>query len=85
MEISSTLGIESRKEAKCMGADNKGSHLTKEERKIIAKGIESGATKTAIGRGIGKDKLNDRKRDQVAPEIGVEMSIAIGMQELQTL
>ena len=38
-----------------MGTDNKGSHLTKEERKIIAKGIESGATKTAIGRTIGKD------------------------------
>ena len=55
MEISCTLGIENRKEAKCMGADNRGTHLTKEERKIIAKGIESGATKTAIGRTIGKD------------------------------
>ena len=55
MEISSTLGIENRKEARCMGAENKGNHLTKEERKIIAKGIESGATKTAIGRTIGKD------------------------------
>ena len=38
-----------------MGTENKGNHLTKEERKIIAKGIESGATKTAIGRTIGKD------------------------------
>ena len=38
-----------------MGADNRGTHLTKEERKIIAKGIESGATKTAIGKTIGKD------------------------------
>ncbi len=37
MEIGCTLGIENRKEAKCMGADNRGSHLTKEERKIIAR------------------------------------------------
>ena len=36
MEISCTLGIERRKEAECMGEDNKGSRLTKEERKIIA-------------------------------------------------
>ena len=40
MEISCTLGLEIRKEAKCMGTDNRGSHLTKEERKIIARGLK---------------------------------------------
>lgn len=35
---------------------NKGKHLTLEERRIILKGIESGADKTAIANTIGKDK-----------------------------
>ena len=34
---------------------NKGKHLTLEERRIILKGIESGADKTAIANTIGKE------------------------------
>lgn len=35
---------------------NSGKHLTHEERKIIEAGIRNGATKTAIGKTIGKEK-----------------------------
>ncbi len=38
-----------------MGSENKGTHLTLEERKMIQRGIENGATKTAISKTIGKD------------------------------
>lgn len=38
-----------------MAATNRNKHLTSEERKIIEKGIESGATKASIARILGKD------------------------------
>lgn len=38
-----------------MAATNRNRHLCLEERKLIEKGIESGSTKTAIARTIGKD------------------------------
>ena len=44
------------KEGKMMKNLNSGKHLTHEERKIIEAGIRNGATKTAIGKTIGKEK-----------------------------
>ncbi len=38
-----------------MTANDKGTHLSLEDRKIIEKGISNGSTKTAIAKTIGKD------------------------------
>ena len=39
-----------------MSVSNEFKHLTLDERRIILKGITSGATKTAIAQTLGKDK-----------------------------
>ena len=38
-----------------MAANEKGTHLNYEDRKIIQTGIENGSTKTSIANTIGKD------------------------------
>ena len=44
-----------RKEIQHMAANEKGTHLNYEDRKIIQTGIENGSTKTSIANTIGKD------------------------------
>ena len=44
-----------RKERQHMAVNEKGSHLSYEDRKIIQTGIENGSTKTSIANTIGKD------------------------------
>ena len=43
------------KERQRMSTNEKGTHLTLEDRKIVQKGIENGSTKTSIANTLGKD------------------------------
>ena len=52
-----------------MSSNNKNLHLTVQERIIIEKGIENGATKAAIALTIGKDKSNVDKENKKHREL----------------
>ena len=60
-----------------MKSNNKNKHLTLEERRIIERGIENGATKTAIANTIGKDNSTIGKEIKQHRKITYKCSLSL--------
>ena len=66
-----------RKAGANMSENNKNSHLTLEERRIILTGITNGSTKTAIAQTIGKDKSTVGKEIRLHRELTHKCSLPL--------